>query len=86
MLQGLAVDVKLAGDINAAIGEDGKVRDSASEEVRRTRGKVMTIEGRIRGVLKNQGGEVTEQVWLLGRHKCRMRVNFALRQVRQLPI
>lgn len=38
------------------------MRDSASEEVRRARGKVMTIEARIRGVLKNQGGEVTEQV------------------------
>ena len=58
----MPLDVQLAGDINAAIGEDGRVRDSASEEVRRARGKVMTIEGRIRGVLKNQGGEVTEQV------------------------
>lgn len=56
------MDVKLAGDINSMIGEDGKVRDSASDEVRRTRGKVMTIQGRIRGVLKNQNGEVTEQV------------------------
>lgn len=56
------MDVKLAGDINSMIGEDGKVRDSTSDEVRRTRGKVMTIQGRIRGVLKNQNGEVTEQV------------------------
>ena len=39
-----------------------QVRDGASEELRRARGKVATIAGRVRGILKNHGGEVTEQV------------------------
>ena len=38
-----------------------QVRDAASEELRRARGKVATITGRLRGTLKGQGGEATEQ-------------------------
>ena len=38
-----------------------QVRDSASEELRRARGKMATIAGRLRGILKGHGGEPTEQ-------------------------
>ena len=38
------------------------MRDSASEEVRRTRGRCRTLEGRIRAILKGHPGEVAEQV------------------------
>ena len=39
-----------------------KVRDGASEELRRARQRCRTLEGRLRGVLKGHGGEVAEQV------------------------
>ncbi len=39
-------------DIGFAVNEDGHVREAASEEVRKARGRVRTIEGRLRGVLK----------------------------------
>ena len=51
-------------DITAAVGEDMQVRDSASEEVRRTRNRCRTIEGRLRSILKSASGEVSEQVTL----------------------
>lgn len=34
----------------------------ASEDVRRTRGRLATLRGRLRSLLSNQPGEVTEQV------------------------
>jgi hypothetical protein len=43
---------ELAGAIGSSIDEGGSVRESASEEVRRARARVRTIEGRIRGILK----------------------------------
>lgn len=45
---------ELAGAIGSAIEESGAVRESASEDVRRARGRVRTIEGRLRGILKVQ--------------------------------
>ncbi|KAI7845433.1 hypothetical protein COHA_000985 [Chlorella ohadii] len=52
---------ELAGAIGSTIEESGSVRESASEEVRRARGRVRTIEGRLRGILKGHHGEITEQ-------------------------
>jgi hypothetical protein len=40
------------------------VASQASEDVRRTRGRVATLKGRLSSLLSNQPGEVTEQVWL----------------------
>lgn len=40
--------------------EDGRVRDTASEEVRRTRARVTTLANRVRGILRGYPGEVTE--------------------------
>lgn len=42
----------LAGAIGSSIEESGAVRESASEDVRRARARVRTLEGRIRGILK----------------------------------
>ena len=44
------------------MAEDGSVKDTASEEVRRTRGQLSSIEGRLNSILKGYGGEVTEHV------------------------
>ncbi|KAL4459148.1 hypothetical protein ABPG75_014013 [Micractinium tetrahymenae] len=52
---------ELAGAIGSAIEESGTVRESASEDVRRARGRVRTVEGRLRGILKGYHGEITEQ-------------------------
>lgn len=43
---------QLLDAIVGAIDEDGSIRESAGEDVRRTRGKVRAIQGRIRGILK----------------------------------
>jgi len=50
--QDIATLPELAGAIGSAIEESGAVRESASEDVRRARGRVRTIEGRLRGILK----------------------------------
>lgn len=60
-VKNVVVDRGVAAAIEAAIREDGAVRDSASDAVRRTRGRVTTLQGRLRGILQNQPGEVTEQ-------------------------
>ncbi len=62
LVQGLPAHQRIVSDITAAIGEDMLVRDSASEEVRRTRNRCRTIEGRLRSILKGVSGEVSEQV------------------------
>ena len=49
-------------EVGAAIGEDMQVRDTASEDIRRTRNKCRTLEGRLRALLKGASGEVSEQV------------------------
>ena len=65
LLQSLPAHQRIAADIAAAIGEDMQVRDSASEEVRRTRNRCRTIEGRLRSILKGTSGEVSEQVFCI---------------------
>ena len=62
LLQGLPGHQKIVSDVSAAIGEDMQVRDTASEEVRRTRNKCRTLEGRLRAILKGASNEVSEQV------------------------
>nr|BAD42336.1 DNA mismatch repair protein Mut2-like protein [Nannochloris bacillaris] len=51
---------ELSSEIGFAIKDDGHVREAASDEVKKAAGKVRTIEGRIRGILKGLGGEITE--------------------------
>lgn len=48
--------------ISAAVGEDGEVRDGASEELRQARNKVAALQGRLTGILKGHSGEVSEMV------------------------
>ena len=60
--QGLPSHAKIVAAVNAALDEGAKVRDGASEDVRRTRGRCRTIEGRLRSLLKGFQGEVSEQV------------------------
>jgi hypothetical protein len=45
--------------MEAAIAEGGTVRDSASEEVKRTRARVATVEARLRGALAKHEGEIS---------------------------
>ena len=51
----------VARSIGASIGEDGTVRESASDAVRTTRQRVGTLEGRVKGILGSQEGEITMQ-------------------------
>ncbi|CAK0787588.1 hypothetical protein CVIRNUC_010810 [Coccomyxa viridis] len=60
-IKGLPGHQKIVSNVSAAIGEDMQVRDTASEEVRRTRNKCRTLEGRLRAILKGASGEVSEQ-------------------------
>ena len=61
-VQGLPAHAEIVGAVNAAIDENARVRDGASEDVRRTRGRCRTLEGRLRSLLKGFQGEVSEQV------------------------
>ena len=67
----MATHPDVVAEIGAAIGEDMRVVDSASDEVQRTRGRCRTLEGRLRALLKPLPGEVSEQVRLrfLTRHE-----------------
>ncbi len=57
----LIVPRKVIDEVQRCVEEeDGRVRDSASEEVRRTRARVVTLANRVRGVLRGYPGEVTE--------------------------
>lgn len=69
--QDIAMLPELAGAIGSAIEESGAVRESASEDVRRARGRVRTIEGRLRGILKvptRAGRKRTRVIGLLMPH------------------
>ncbi len=56
------MDKAVAGAIDGGLTEDGVVKESASEDVRKARARVATLRGRLRALLGNQPGEVTEQV------------------------
>lgn len=64
-LQGLPDHQGIVSEVGSAIGEDMAVRDSASEDVRRTRGRCRTLEGRLQSILKVIPGEISVQVWML---------------------
>jgi len=51
---------QLSSEIGFSIKDDGSVREAASDEVKKAAGKVRTLEGRIRNILKGLGGEITE--------------------------
>ncbi len=51
---------QLSSEIGFSIKDDGSVREAASDDVKKASGKVRTLEGRIRGILKGLGGEITE--------------------------
>jgi hypothetical protein len=58
----MATHPDLVADITAAIDEDMRVCEGASDDVRRTRGRCRALEGRLRALLKALPGEVSEQV------------------------
>ena len=58
----MATHPEVVAAIAAAIGEDNRVLEGASEDMRRTRGRCRTLEGRLRALLKGIPGEVSEQV------------------------
>ncbi len=62
MRQGLPGHAEIVAGVNSALDEGAKVREGASEDVRRTRGRCRTLEGRLRSLLKGFQGEVSEQV------------------------
>ena len=82
--QGVEEHKAMVSSVAHAINDEGKVKDSASDNVSKTRAKVHTIQGRLRSVLKGMKGEISEQVrggrqpwsgtfesaWDLADHKC----------------
>ena len=50
----------LATQIIGKIEESGKVKESASDDVRKASGRVRTLESRVRGILKNSGEQIEE--------------------------
>ena len=63
-MQGVATLPELVSEIGAAFEEGGQIRESASEDLKRTRAKVRTVEGRLRGVLKVRPVEPVSRVRL----------------------
>lgn len=53
---------QIVKNISACVSEDGDIRDSASDEVRQSRGKLRAIENRLKAILKGHSGEVSEMV------------------------
>lgn len=49
-------------NISACVSEEGDIRDSASDEVRQSRGKLRAVENRLKAILKGHSGEVSEMV------------------------
>ncbi|EIE19122.1 hypothetical protein COCSUDRAFT_38365 [Coccomyxa subellipsoidea C-169] len=60
-VKGLPGHAEIVAGVNSALDEGAKVREGASEDVRRTRGRCRTLEGRLRSLLKGFQGEVSEQ-------------------------
>jgi len=50
----------VATQIIGKIEESGKVKESASDEVRKASSRVRTLENRVRGILKNSGEQIEE--------------------------
>ena len=62
LLQDLQTHSQVVKNISACISEDGDIRDSASDEVRQSRGKLRAVENRLKAILKGHSGEVSEMV------------------------
>lgn len=73
-MQGLNEHKNLQLAVRRAIADGGFVRDDASDELSRARGKIKTIENRLRNLLKGMNGEMSEQV-----------SNFAIQRTWRLP-
>ena len=48
--------------VRKAIADGGFVRDDASDELSKARGKIRTIQNRLTNLLKGMNGEMSEQV------------------------
>lgn len=48
--------------VRRAIADGGFVRDDASDELSKARGKIRTIQNRLNNLLKGMNGEMAEQV------------------------
>lgn len=60
--QGLSEHKTLQHAVRRAIADGGFVRDDASDELSKARGRIKTIETRLRNLLKGMPGELSEQV------------------------
>jgi hypothetical protein len=54
-VQDVSLFPEFVAEVGSTLEESGAVRESASDEVRKARGRVRTLEGRIRGMLKVGG-------------------------------
>ena len=59
--QDIALLPHIIQEVSAGIEEGGTVRETASEEVKRSRHTVRTVESRIKNILKGKSGEITER-------------------------
>ncbi len=59
LLQDLQTHSQVVKNVSACVSEDG---DSASDEVRQSRGKLQAVENRLKAILKGHSGEVSEMV------------------------
>ena len=62
LVQELSTHQALARRVGDVLEEDGKVREGASEELRRARARIRGLEQRVGGMLKGLPGQVTEHV------------------------
>ena len=64
-LQELQGQPQIVSAITSCVSEDGaEIKDSASDQVRQSRGKLRAVENRLKALLKGQSGEVSEMVSL----------------------
>jgi dsDNA-specific endonuclease/ATPase MutS2 len=62
LLQDMQSHSQIVKNISACVSEDGDIRDSASDEVRQSRGKLRAVENRLKAILKGHSGEISEMV------------------------
>ncbi|CAG9467565.1 unnamed protein product [Pedinophyceae sp. YPF-701] len=58
-MEPISAQPQLVSSISRAIGEDGEVRDSASDELRGARSRLRTLQGRLKSVVGGSTGEAT---------------------------
>ncbi|KAL0045927.1 hypothetical protein WJX82_008672 [Trebouxia sp. C0006] len=59
-IRDLQTHSQVVKNVSACVSEDGDIRDSASDEVRQSRGKLQAVENRLKAILKGHSGEVSE--------------------------